>query len=57
MLFRSIVRALQRPEIKERLFNAGTEAVGTSAEEFVARIRAQVGTMSKLIRDAGLRAD
>jgi tripartite-type tricarboxylate transporter receptor subunit TctC len=33
------VRALARPEIKEKFFNSGVETVGSSPQEFTARIK------------------
>jgi len=48
---------MQKPEIKERLFEFGTEGVGSTPEEFTARIRAEMVTMGKLISVVGIRAD
>jgi len=52
-LNQEIVRALQRPEIKERLFNAGTEAVGSSPEELGAMVRSEVTRVGKVLKEAG----
>ena len=57
LLNREIVRIMQKPEIKERLSEFGTEGVGSSPEEFTARIRAEMATMGKLISVLGIRAD
>ena len=54
-LNQEIVRMLERPETRERLANVGIETVGSSPEEFAERIRSEMATMGKLIREAGLR--
>ena len=50
-----IVRVLREPETKERLFKSGSEAVGSTAEEFASTIRAEMANLGKLITDAGIR--
>jgi tripartite-type tricarboxylate transporter receptor subunit TctC len=50
-----IVRILREPETKERLFKAGSEAAGSSPEEFASTIKAEMTTLGKLITDAGIR--
>lgn len=50
-------RALDRPDVKEKFFNAGVETVGSSPQEFTARIRSEMGRLGKVIKDAGIRAD
>jgi tripartite-type tricarboxylate transporter receptor subunit TctC len=52
-----VVRALGRPEIKERFFNAGLELIPTTPEAFDAMIRADITRMSKVIKDAGIKVD
>lgn len=51
------VRLLQTPELKERFFNIGVETVGSSPEEFVASIKADVIRWDKVIKEAGIRED
>jgi tripartite-type tricarboxylate transporter receptor subunit TctC len=41
--------------VRERLFNAGTEAIGSSPEELAATMRSDMAKWGKLIRAAGLR--
>ena len=55
LLNREIVKVLQLPEVKERLFNAGSEAVASSAEAFAAAIKSEMTTLGKLIKDTGIR--
>ncbi len=52
-----IVRVLREPDVKERLFKSGSEAVGSSPEEFAATIKAEMTGLGKLITDAGIRDD
>jgi tripartite-type tricarboxylate transporter receptor subunit TctC len=57
LLNREMVRALNRPETKEALFNGGTEVVGSSPQEFAAAMKAEMSRMGKVIRDAGIRGE
>jgi tripartite-type tricarboxylate transporter receptor subunit TctC len=56
-LNREIVKVLHQPEVKERLFNAGTEVVASSADAFGAAIKTEMTTLGKLIKDSGIRDD
>jgi tripartite-type tricarboxylate transporter receptor subunit TctC len=49
------VRLLQSPEVKERLFNSGVEAVGSTPAEFAAVIKAESARLGEVIRKAGIR--
>jgi tripartite-type tricarboxylate transporter receptor subunit TctC len=54
-LNREIVGQLERAEIKERLTNVGFDVVGSSPEQFGARIKSELAIIGKVIRDAGIR--
>ena len=56
-LNREIVKVLQTAEVKERLFNAGSEVVASSADAFGAAIKSEMTTLGKLIKDSGIRDD
>ena len=56
-LNREIVKVLQTTEVKERLFNAGSEVVASSADAFGAAIKSEMTTLGKLIKDSGIRDD
>ena len=56
-LNQEIVRLLRTPEMKERLFNAGTETVGSSPEELAAKIRSELTILGKVIKDAGIKTN
>ena len=56
-LNQEVVRFVNRPEVKERYLNAGLETVGNSPEQFAAIIRSDMARMSKVIKDADIRAD
>jgi tripartite-type tricarboxylate transporter receptor subunit TctC len=49
-----IVRVLAKPEVKDRLFLQGIEAVGSSPEEYAAAIKADSARAEKIIRFAGI---
>ncbi len=48
---------LQTPDIREKLFGAGVETVGSSPQEFSAAIRADITRLTKVIKDANIRAE
>ena len=57
LLNREIVQALTRPEMKELLFKEGTEVVGSSPQEFAASIKAEMASLGKVIKAAGIRTE
>ena len=52
-----IVRALNRPDVKERFLTAGLEIVGSTPEEFAAAIKADTARLTKVIKDAGIKVN
>jgi len=48
---------LGRPDVKEKLFNAGMETVGGSPAQLAAMMKAELTRMGKVIKDAGIRGD
>lgn len=54
-LNQEIVRALSQPDLKERLFTAGAEAVGSTPEQLSATVLSEMTRFGKIIRDAGIR--
>jgi tripartite-type tricarboxylate transporter receptor subunit TctC len=54
-LNQEIVRYLNRPEVKERFLNSGTEIVGSSPDELAAVLKADTAKAAKLLKDAGIR--
>jgi tripartite-type tricarboxylate transporter receptor subunit TctC len=54
-LNRGIVRMLAEPDMKERLATLGFDPVGSTPDEFAARIKSQLATWSKVIHDAGIK--
>jgi tripartite-type tricarboxylate transporter receptor subunit TctC len=57
LLNQEIVKILTRADAKERLFNAGMDAVVTTPEEFGAIIKSEMTKWGKVIRDSGIRAE
>jgi tripartite-type tricarboxylate transporter receptor subunit TctC len=51
------VRVLNAAEVKERLFNAGIEALGTSPEGLRAQMQSDITKLGKVIRAANIRLD
>jgi len=56
-LNRDAARFLQMQDIKDKLFGAGVETVGGSPQEFVVEIKAEIARLSKVIKEAGIRAE
>jgi len=54
-LNQEIVRFLNTAETKERFLNAKIEVVGSSPEQFDARIRSDMVKWTKVIKDAGIK--
>jgi tripartite-type tricarboxylate transporter receptor subunit TctC len=54
-LNREIVQLLSRAEIKLRFFNSGTEAIGSTPEEFATAVKTEMASMGKVIREARAR--
>jgi tripartite-type tricarboxylate transporter receptor subunit TctC len=56
LLHREIIKLLALPEIKERLATLGFEPVGNTAEECAAQFRTEASKWTKVIREAGIKA-
>ena len=52
---KEIVSALRLTSVRERLASTGVEAVGSTPEQFAAKIKSEIARMGKVIRDAGIR--
>jgi tripartite-type tricarboxylate transporter receptor subunit TctC len=57
LLHREIVNVMALPDVKERMAALGYEPVANTPEEFAARIKAEIPTWGKVIRDANIRAE
>ena len=56
-LSEEIARSLKRADWKEKFFSEGLEVVGSSPETFASAIKLEMARMSKVIKDAGIRAE
>ena len=56
-LNRDLVKVLGRPEVRDRFLKSGSEVVANSPGDFAAAIKADMITMGKIIKQAGIRAD
>lgn len=54
-LNQEIVRYLNRPDTKERVFNAGLEIVASSPAELLSTIKSEISRIAKMIKDSGAR--
>ena len=48
---------LNRPDVKEKFLNAGSEVVGSSPEQSAATIKSDIVKWSKVIKDANIKAE
>jgi tripartite-type tricarboxylate transporter receptor subunit TctC len=51
------VHALQRADVKDKLFQIGVDVAGSSPEQLAATMKSEMARMGKLIRDKGIRAE
>jgi tripartite-type tricarboxylate transporter receptor subunit TctC len=56
-LSKEIIRALAQEDIRQRLVSLGMEPAANSPEEFSAFVASEVARWTKLIQDAGLKAE
>jgi tripartite-type tricarboxylate transporter receptor subunit TctC len=56
-LHSEVAKALQRPEVRERLAALGAEPVGSTPEEFGAFVRAENARWGRVIREKGIRSE
>jgi len=54
---RDMQAVLKMPDVRERLLAQGLEPIGTTPEALAAIMQAELAKWSKLIREAGIRAD
>jgi tripartite-type tricarboxylate transporter receptor subunit TctC len=52
-----IVRILKQPDMKEKLLDAGAEAIANSPYDAMGMIQAELVKIGKVIREAGIRED
>lgn len=52
-----IVKALNVPDVKQRLSDQGAELVGNSPEQFDALIKSEVRNWARVVKEAGLRVE
>ena len=54
LLQREILRILQAPDVRDRLFSNGIEVIGNTPQEFAAMIKADVEVKRKLLKQIGM---
>ncbi len=52
-----IVRALTSPDVRQRLFDSGSEVIAGSPAELTAAMKSEMATTGKLIKTIGIRAE
>ncbi|MBI2291724.1 MAG: tripartite tricarboxylate transporter substrate binding protein [Betaproteobacteria bacterium] len=56
-LHQEIASVLKSADVKQRLFDSGSEAIAGSPAEMTAAMKSEMATTGKLIKDAGIRAE
>ncbi|MEA3155983.1 MAG: hypothetical protein QOK44_3572 [Betaproteobacteria bacterium] len=56
-LHTEIVKAMNIPDVREKLIGLGTEPVGSTPEEFGAFMKSETGKWGRVIKSANIRAD
>jgi tripartite-type tricarboxylate transporter receptor subunit TctC len=56
-LHQEIARALNSADVRQRLFDSGSEAIAGSPEAMTAAMKSEMATTGKLIKDIGIRAE
>jgi tripartite-type tricarboxylate transporter receptor subunit TctC len=52
-----LVKALQAPDVKQRLADQGAEAVGNTPEQFAATIQRDLAKWAKVVKEANVKLD
>jgi tripartite-type tricarboxylate transporter receptor subunit TctC len=52
-----VVRALNAPDVREKLLAAGSEPVGSTPDEFLAYVKLELARWGKVIRDNNIRSE
>lgn len=55
VLSAAMVKALQLPDVRQRLIALGYEPLGSTPEEFAANLRSEMAKWAKAVKDAGIR--
>ena len=56
-LQRDVSRIVNQPDNRERLVNMGVDIIANSPDEFAAYLRAEIARYTKIIKDAGIKAE
>ena len=56
-LNQEIVRVINLPDIKERFTSIGIETVGSSPQELMAAMKAEIARTGRLVKEAGIRSE
>ncbi len=56
-LHSEIMKALARPDVRERLVAIGFDPIGNSPQEFAAQVKTDIAKWRKVIQEVGIKAD
>jgi tripartite-type tricarboxylate transporter receptor subunit TctC len=56
-VYQETVRAVQMPDVREKLSSLGADPVGSTPEQFAAHIQAETKKWAKVIKDANVKVD
>jgi tripartite-type tricarboxylate transporter receptor subunit TctC len=53
----AVMRALQLPDVKQRMADVGFEIVGGSPDEFAKLIREEIPKWNRIVKEAGIKGE
>jgi tripartite-type tricarboxylate transporter receptor subunit TctC len=57
LLSQEIIKVLKQPAVNEMLFESGVAALGSTPEDFSARVKGDIDRWRKVIRDTGIQVE
>jgi tripartite-type tricarboxylate transporter receptor subunit TctC len=56
-LNQEIVRALHRPDVKEKLIETGVDVIGSTSAQLATTMKSEMARLGKVLKDAGVRSE
>ena len=56
-LSQEIVRIVNKPEVKEKYLNTGSDVVGSTPQQLSAKMKAELAALGRVVKEAGIRVE